>query len=130
MDLLLVFSTDDEDEIRHMTDFARRWPGNFMLQKDVIATTPIEITLKETATKIDNSIYNLGQQADTKLMDLISAMRVLWNLLFVYNSETRLMESYCENNSANFRNTILWVSNLLERRIIVNYKIQNNDELA
>ena len=120
-ELLLAYSKS-EDDTYYIKDFAESWPGNFILQ-NVATTTPLETVLQSTAGKIDLSIYNVGRFPDSILIDLISNMRVLHFLLFIYNNETNLMERYCNQNRADFRNAILWTSDILERHLILQYNI-------
>ncbi len=109
----------------NVNQFIGTWPGNFMLQ-EVTPTTTIEATMKHKAQKIDESLYILHNISDKDLMTLISDMRQLQLLLYVYNNQTRLLQSHhhINDNLRDFRNTILWTSDIIERHIIAKYKIQ------
>jgi hypothetical protein len=60
----------------------------------------------------------------TDLMKLISDMRQLSLVLYVYFNQTRLLQSHHDINLIDFRNTILWTSDIMERHIIAKYNIQ------
>ncbi len=94
-----------------------------MLQA-VTPTTTIEATLKDSATRIDSHLYNLQKISDKDLMELISYMRQLSLLLYVYSNQTRLLQSLHDIDLLDFRNTILWTSDILERHLIVKYDIK------
>jgi len=94
-----------------------------MLQQQVQPTTTIEATLKDTAQIINTLLYNVQNISDTDLMELISYMRQLSVLLYVYGNQTRLLQSLHHIDLLDFRNTILWTSDILERHIIAKYII-------
>jgi hypothetical protein len=113
------------DDRTNVNQFIDTWPGNFMLQ-EVTPTTTIEATLKESARRVNENLYYLHKISDKDLMTLISDMRQLQLLLYVYNNQTRLLQSHhhINDNLRDFRNTILWTSDIMERHIIAKYKIQ------
>ena len=94
-----------------------------MLQQ-VNPTTTIEATLKDSAERINTHLYNLQTISDKDLMELISYMRQLSLLLYVYGNQTRLLQILHHIDLLDFRNTILWTSDILERHLIVKYKIK------
>jgi hypothetical protein len=112
------------DDGRNVDQFIRTWPGNFMLQQQVQPTTTIEATLKDTAKRINTLLENLQNILDTDLMELISYMRQLSLILYVYSSQTRLLQSHLHMELIDLRNTILWTSDMMERHIIAKYKIK------
>ena len=95
-----------------------------MLQQQVQPTTTIEATLKDTAKRINTLLENLQNILDTDLMELISYMRQLSLILYVYSSQTRLLQSHLHMELIDLRNTILWTSDMMERHIIAKYKIK------
>ena len=108
----------------HVNEFIAVWPGNFMLQSNETKTV-MEATLKLKANTINTSLYDLARISDTGLMELIHAMRELSFLLYVYNNQTLLLQSKHGIQLTNFRNTILWTSEILERHIIAKYNINS-----
>jgi hypothetical protein len=119
---LSSFTQTHEDKM-NVNQFIATWPQNFMLQA-VTPTTTIEATLKDSATRIDSHLYNLQKISDKDLMELISYMRQLSLLLYVYSNQTRLLQSLHDIDLLDFRNTILWTSDILERHLIVKYDIK------
>ena len=119
---LETFATNYTEQMQ-VQQFIADWSQNFMLQA-VAPTTTIELTLKETAQRIDAQLNTLQKLSDTDLMALISLMRQLSLVLFVYHHQTRLLQSKHHIKLLDFRNTILWISDMLERHIIVKYNIE------
>jgi len=118
---LLTFAKNDTEHMQ-LQQFIADWSGNFMLQQ-VQTQTVMEATLKLKANMINTSLYELARSSDTGLMELISHMRELSYLLYVYNNETLLLQRKHGINLTNFRNQICWTSDVLERHIISKYNI-------
>jgi len=119
---LETFATN-HTELLQVQQFIADWPGNFMLQS-LETKTVMEATLKLKANTINTSLYNLARISDTGLMELIHHMRELSFLLYVYNNQTLLLQSKHGIQLTNFRNTIYWTSEVLERHIKSKYNIK------
>jgi len=119
---LVSFAKNDTD-LMQLQQFIAHWSGNFMLQR-VTTQTPLEATLKLKADMINKCLYELARSSDTGLMELISHMRELSYLLYVYNNETLLLQRKHGIDLTNFRNQICWTSDVLERHIISKYNIK------
>ena len=118
---LVSFAKNDTD-LMQLQQFIAHWSGNFMLQR-VTTQTPLEATLKLKADMINTCLYELARISDTGLMELISYMRELSYLLYVYNNETLLLQKKHDIDLTEFRNQIIWTSNVFERHIIAKYHI-------
>ena len=118
------FIKSDTDQ-KIVREFNAVWPRNFLLQ--IHTTTPhtMELALKETAGIIDTQLASLATMSDRNVMELISYMRQLAVLLYVYNNETCLLQTRCPGiNIMDLRWNVIATSDLFERHIISRYNIQ------
>jgi hypothetical protein len=118
---LEIFAKNDTDRMQ-LHQFIADWSGNFMLQSRE-SKGVMEATLKHHANIINTSLYNLARISDTGLMELIHEMRELSKLLYVYSNQTFLLQRKHGIDLTNFRNTIYWTSEILDRHIISKYNI-------
>jgi hypothetical protein len=123
VETLLPFAKTDTERFQ-LQQFFADWSQNFMLQHQVPTQTPLEASLKLKAEVINTRLYELARISDTGLMELISYMRELSSLLYVYNNETLLLQRKHGIHLINLRNQILWTSDVLERHIIAKYHIK------
>jgi hypothetical protein len=85
----------------------------------------MELALKETASVIDTQLERVKTMSDRNLMELISSMRQLAVLLYVYNNETCLLQTRCAGiNIMELRWHVIATSELFERHIVSTYNIQ------
>ena len=122
VETLLPFAKTDTERLQ-LRQFFADWSENFMLQR-VQTQTVLEATLKLKADMINTRLYELARISDTGLMELISYMRELSYLLYVYNNETLLLQRKHGIDLTNFRNQIYWTSEVFERHIIAKYHIK------
>jgi hypothetical protein len=77
-----------------------------MLQ-DIATPTPLELTTKETVNLINDRMYSVLQMQDLYKMELISYMRQLSVLLYVYNNQVFLLESRYDATKDDLKNALL-----------------------
>ena len=118
------FIKSDSDQ-KTMIEFNALWPLNFLLQIQTTTPHTMELSLKQTALLIDTQIGSRATMPDRNLMELISYMRQLSILLYVYNNETCLLQTRCPGiNIMDLRLALHSTSDLFERHIISKYNIQ------
>ena len=101
--------------------FCEMWPGNFALQKIETVGT-LEQALTGTDKIIDEKLMSLQSMPDVQLIPLISEMRQLAILIWVYNNNqtSKIVHGV---SIIDFRNYLIWTSDVLERHITSKYII-------
>ncbi len=97
------------------------WPGNFALQKIETGGT-LEQALSGTAKIIDEKLMSPSPMPDVQLIPLISEMREMAILIWVYNNNETTKTVNCVS-IIDFRNYLIWTSDVLERYITTKYII-------
>jgi len=117
-----VKSASDQKIVR---EFDAAWAQNFLLQTQTTTPHTMELALKETASVIDTRLVSVATMSDRNLMELISYMRELAALLYVYNNETCLLQTRCPGITImELRWNVIATSELFERHIVSTYNIQ------
>jgi hypothetical protein len=117
--LLPYHKTEQEKTV--LKSFCDTWPGNFALQrKETVGT--LEQALAGTAEIIDGKLIFLQSMPDVQLIPLISEMRQMAILIWVYNNN-ETSKTVNGVSIIDFRNSLIWTSDVLERYITTKYII-------
>ncbi len=101
--------------------FCDLWPGNFALQ-EIETVGTLGQALAGTAAIINEKLMSPSPMPDVQLIPLISEMREMAILIWVYNNNetTKTVNGV---SIIDFRNSLIWTSDVLERYITTKYNI-------